>query len=195
MQVIVVGAGPAGLLLALLLARKGVSVHVVEAAFGIDDRPRATHYGPPAVYELNRAGIAGEARKAGFTPRTVCWRKLDGTFLGGLDGSILDGDPDRLICLPLEKLGQILENHLKAQPSATISFQHKVVSIGQDEHKAWINAETPEGLRTLAADYIVGCDGASSRIRRSLFGDMNFPGRTWDEQIVATNVCPGLSCL
>lgn len=48
--------------------------------------------------------------------------------------------------------------------------------------------QTPAGEEKFSADYIVGCDGASSQIRRSLFGNLDFPGRTWDEQIVATNV-------
>jgi 2-polyprenyl-6-methoxyphenol hydroxylase-like FAD-dependent oxidoreductase len=37
------------------------------------------------------------------------------------------------------------------------------------------------------ADYVVGCDGANSTVRRLLYGD-SYPGRTWEEQIVATNV-------
>ena len=48
-RVIVVGAGPAGLLLALLLAQHGVHVDVVEAAGEIDPRPRGAGYGPAAV--------------------------------------------------------------------------------------------------------------------------------------------------
>ncbi len=47
-QIIVVGAGPAGLLLALILAREGISVTVLEANEKIDERPRACLYGPAA---------------------------------------------------------------------------------------------------------------------------------------------------
>lgn len=47
-QVVVVGAGPAGLLLALILAREGVTVSVLEANEKLDARPRALLYGPAA---------------------------------------------------------------------------------------------------------------------------------------------------
>jgi 2-polyprenyl-6-methoxyphenol hydroxylase-like FAD-dependent oxidoreductase len=176
--------------LSLLLAKKGISVQVVDAAEKLDAQPRATHYAPPAVHELIRAGVIDDVRAQGFIPRTVCWRKLDGTYLAGLDGSVLDRTPDRLTCLPLDKLGKILYDHLKGQLTSTIEWQHKVTSIGQDKDKAWVVVETPTGLKQLEADYIIGCDGANSQIRRSLFGDLTFPGKTWDEQIVATNVSP-----
>lgn len=183
-----VGAGPAGLLLSLLLAKRGIPVQLIDAASTLDKQPRATHYGPPAVCELDRAGVAEEVRARGFTPKVVCWRKLDGTYLAGLDGTILDGSPDRLICLPLDQLGEILLKHIQKQPNVDLKWNHKVTGLGQTEQSAWVDVETPEGVKKLDADYIIGCDGANSQIRRSLFGDWNFQGRTWDEQIIATNV-------
>lgn len=187
MKVIVVGAGPAGLLLALLLGNRGIQVQVVEASDKLDEQPRATHYGPPAVYELRRAGVIEDIRKEGFIPHGVCWRKLDGTFLAGLDGSVLDGDPDRLTCLPLNKVSKIMHNHVERLPSVEILWSHKVQKLGQDEHSAWVEVELSQGSKKLSADYVVGCDGANSQVRRLLFGDSTFPGRTWNEQIVATN--------
>ncbi|KIV91183.1 hypothetical protein, variant [Exophiala mesophila] len=185
---IIVGAGPSGLLLALMLARKGVPVHVLEASNELDDSPRAAYYGPPAAYELRRAGVIDDVRKEGFDPVITCWRKLDGTYLGGFDNSINFDDPDRLATLPLAQLDRLLYRHVSAHPSAKVSFNHKVVDLGQDKDKAWVDVETPEGNKRLEATYIVGCDGASSTVRRKLYGDTDFPGYTWDKQIVATNV-------
>ncbi|GAB7349171.1 hypothetical protein MBLNU459_g8106t1 [Dothideomycetes sp. NU459] len=185
--VIVVGAGPSGLLLALLLAKRGIPVQVLDLSNKLDEQPRATHYAPPAMYELRRAGVVDDVRKEGFIPKAVCWRKLDGTYLAGLDGSVSDDDPDRMVCLPLNKLGSVLYRHLSAEPLAKVKWDHKVTKIGQDDDFAWVDVETPEGEQRLKAKYIVGCDGANSQIRRSLFGDWEFPGRTWNEQIVATN--------
>lgn len=43
------------------------------------------------------------------------------------------------------------------------------------------------GEGRIEGDYLVGCDGAMSQVRRSLFGS-EFPRKTWDAQIVTTDV-------
>lgn len=185
---IVVGAGPSGLLLALLLAKKGVQVHVLEASAELDDSPRAAYYGPPASHALRTAGVLDEVRAEGFDPTIMCWRKLDGTYLAGIDNGLMRDDPDRIACLPLAQLDQLLYRNAIKQPTVKVFFQHKVVDVGQDSDKAWVDVETPEGQKRFEAPYIVGCDGASSTVRRKLYGAKDFPGFTWDKQIVATNV-------
>jgi 2-polyprenyl-6-methoxyphenol hydroxylase-like FAD-dependent oxidoreductase len=162
----------------------------VEQSSKLDENPRATHYGPPAIKILNGAGIGDELRSKGLLVDTVAWRRLDGSYIAGLNHATEKDSPDRMVALPLNEVAQLLKDHGAKSPSLSYLFNHSVISIGQDESKAWINAldKTTEKEVLLEADYIVGCDGANSIIRRSLFGDMGFPGRTWDEQIVATNV-------
>ncbi|KAJ6040873.1 hypothetical protein N7444_009778 [Penicillium canescens] len=187
--VLIVGAGPSGLLLALMLGKKGIPVRLVEAAESLDDRPRATHYSPPAVYELRRAGVLEDMEAEGaFTPSGASWRKLDGELLAGIPAvgnEALPSDP--MICLPLNKLIIVLQRQISKLPHVEISYSHKVIGVGQDKERAWVEVETPSGPQELEAQYIVGCDGANSQIRRSLFGDWEFPGYTWEQQVVATN--------
>ncbi|KAE9371701.1 FAD/NAD(P)-binding domain-containing protein [Stipitochalara longipes BDJ] len=186
-EVIIVGAGPSGLVLALMLGQKGVKVTLLDAALSLDAQPRATHYAAPAVDELRRAGVLDEILSLGFIPNGVAWRKLDGTLLACMTPESVPKE-NRMVCLPLDKMSKIVYSHLEKEPSVEVKWGHRVVGIGQSEESAWVEAQTDEGEKRLKADYIVGCDGGNSQIRRSLFGDMAFPGRTWDEQIVATNV-------
>ncbi len=119
----------------------------------------------------------------------VSWRKVDGTLMARMDISAVPFDR-RLHGLPLGKLLALTREHLDRRPNARIRYLHKVSRIDQSEKScARVFADTPNGEQVFEADYIVGCDGANSTIRRALFGE-EFPGRTWDEQIVATNVRP-----
>ena len=86
--------------------------------------------------------------------------------------------------LPVYELSCVLFEELQKHSSATVHWGQQVVSVGQGNDKAWIEIE---GGKRLEADYIVGCDGGSSVVRKTLFGS-SFPGKTWDCIIVATNV-------
>jgi 2-polyprenyl-6-methoxyphenol hydroxylase-like FAD-dependent oxidoreductase len=172
-----------------MLAKAQVKVEVLEAASSLDQSPRATHYSYPALHELQRAGLLAEIRERGFvTDGEVAWRKLDGSLITQMNGSAIPIDY-KLHALPLNKLCELVYEHIEKEPNCEVKFSHRVVSIDQDQSSAEVLVETPDGTQvTMKADYITGCDGARSQIRRSLFGEDNFPGWTWDEQIVATNV-------
>ncbi|KAK5691334.1 hypothetical protein LTR17_025667 [Elasticomyces elasticus] len=191
-NVIVVGAGPSGLLLALLLAKQGIEVTVLEKSGEYDKQPRASFYSLPAIHELKRAGVYDDVAKRAFHANGVSWRYIDGTRIASIRSD--DAYPDtKMISLPLDELIPLIASHLEQQPSGKILLSHEVTAIGQDHAQAWVDVNSPEGNRRITASYIVGCDGGSSKIRRELFGAKSFPGRTWDKQIVATNVYyPGL---
>jgi 2-polyprenyl-6-methoxyphenol hydroxylase-like FAD-dependent oxidoreductase len=187
--VLIVGAGPSGMLLAIMLGKQGIPVRLLEMAEDLDDRPRAAHYAPAAVVELQRAGVFEDIKAAGgFFPQSVCWRKLHGDIIAKLQSPKPEDVEHPLICLPLNQLNGVFRKHLNQTPNIELLFNHKVIDQGQDKDAAWVTVETPQGEKTFTADYIVGCDGANSIVRRKLFGDWAFPGFTWDEQIVATNV-------
>lgn len=207
-QVLIVGAGPSGLLLAVLLARHGIPVHIVEASHELDQQPRAAHYGPPAIPELARAGVMEELEnQGGMRLNSMYWRRFtDHSVIAGFDGGVLKDagsvettvTPDiRTACLPMQDLDAFLLEKFLTKHNGTVSWRHRVVDVGQDEGKAWADIEVLTGdfgenatvshKTRVEADYIVGCDGANSAVRKSLFGN-EYPGKTWDAQIIATNV-------
>lgn len=177
------------MLLALRLAQSKIPVTLVDRHADLDPNPRATHYGPAAMVELNRAGVGQEIRARGFSPQFMSWRKLDGTRLAAMRlGKNIENDPEALACLAVNEVTAMLRDRARELGGVEFHFDHKVVDIGQDEKEAWVEVETPAGSKTMRASYIVGCDGATSQIRKSLFGEQGFPGKTWQYQIVATNV-------
>ncbi|KAF2741878.1 FAD/NAD(P)-binding domain-containing protein [Sporormia fimetaria CBS 119925] len=182
--VVIVGAGPSGLLLAVMLARnKGIKVTILDADTKINDNPRAAHYAPSAVYDFHRAGILDDVRKQGFTPKGVCWRRKDTTFLAGM-GREPEQSQYAMVVLPLDRLGPLLVRHFESLPNTQILWGHKVVGIEQDEKEARVVVQTSDGeSKKIGGDYVVGADGASSGVRQALFG-REYPGETLDKQIV-----------
>ncbi|KAF2796910.1 FAD/NAD(P)-binding domain-containing protein [Melanomma pulvis-pyrius CBS 109.77] len=187
-HVIIAGAGPSGLLLGVLLARNlGVKVTIVDADTKINDNPRAAHYAPSAVYDFHRAGIIDDVRKHGFTPKGVCWRLQDTTFLAGM-GREPEQSEYAMVVLPLDRLCPLILKHFESLPNTEILWGHKVVGVEQDDKEARVVVETADGQqKKMGADYVVGADGASSGVRTALFGK-EYPGETLKAQIVATNV-------
>ncbi|KXT02994.1 hypothetical protein AC578_645 [Pseudocercospora eumusae] len=186
-NVLVVGAGPSGMLLALLLAKHAIKVTIVEKTAELDKQPRASFYGAPSIFEFKRAGIWDDVDREAYHASGVCWRYLDGTYIAGIESSQLPKDL-RNVSLPLDELLPLIKKHLDRYPSAEVLMSHEVFAIGQDEKQAWVDVKTPEGEKRLFASYIAGCDGGQSTVRRLLLGPSSFPGKTWDKQIVATNV-------
>lgn len=184
---IVVGTGPSGLVLCLLLARHGIRVECLDMSLQLDDRPRATHYGPAANRVLAKAGLLDRVREQGSEVEGAWWRKPDGTVLAQILNSKLKDNPDRISCLPLNHLCKMALEDLEREPLATVRWGHRVDEIRQDDNQATVIVSTPEGVKELTADYVVGCDGANSIVRRQLF-ENEFPGYTWDLTIIATNV-------
>lgn len=138
-QVIIVGAGPCGLLLALRLGNDGIPVTILEAASELDRRPRATHYSSPAVIELKKAGISEDVVRLGFHPDIVTWRKPDGTEIAHMPMSSTEIDyPHPMVCLPVSKLGEVLLSHVLKLPNVKVLWNHKVIKTGQNDLEAWV---------------------------------------------------------
>jgi 2-polyprenyl-6-methoxyphenol hydroxylase-like FAD-dependent oxidoreductase len=172
-------------------------VHLLDAAPTLDDQPRAAHYGSPAIPDLRRAGILDKIKSQGLTLNTMCWRKLDQTYIAGMDFTdTLSNDPEygdvRTVSLALQTLDALMLEDFEKE-GGQVSWEHRVLDVQQNESKVWVKVQTPtEKEKVIEADYVVGCDGANSVVRKCLFGENfedNFPGFTWNQkQIVATNV-------
>lgn len=182
------GAGPSGLLLGTQLARNlAIKVTILDANTEIDKNPRAAHYAPSAMFDFKRAGILDEVREKGLSPRGVCWRLDDTTFLAGM-GREPEDTEFAMRVLPLDQLGPLIVRHFEGYPNTQILWGHKLVDVKQDENGATAIVECADGQRKeITGDYLVGADGASSGVRTALFGK-EYPGETLPQQIVATNV-------
>ena len=188
-SVIVVGAGPVGLLTTLRLAQAGIPTTCVEALNAIDDSPRAMAYHPVAVKELDRAGVLDDVRKIGSAGNGICWRSTrSGEVIAAMDRGTNNEFPYENLVIGQHLLAAIILEHLKRFETSTALFGNKVIAVDQSsgEDIKLIVEDSDGKTIVLSANYVVAADGGRSTMRRLL--DISFDGFTFDEQLVSTNV-------
>ncbi|MEU8828017.1 FAD-dependent monooxygenase [Streptomyces sp. NPDC048636] len=168
-HVVVVGAGPTGLLLATELRLAGVPVTVVERAVERSPHSKALTLHPRTLEVLALRGIADR-----FTAEGTA---LPVGHFGGLptrlDFSVLDTRFPYTLVLPQLRTEQLLEERLK-ELAGEILWGHRVLGVRQDADGAEVEVAGPDGTGTLRAAWVVGCDGAGSTVRSS--AGIDFPG-------------------
>ncbi len=179
-DVAIVGAGPTGLALAILLAQRGRSVVVLERWPAPYPLPRAVHFDHEVARILQAAGISGEL--AGFTESAPIyeWRNAAGGILlrfGREQESGLSGWPDsNMSHQPL--LEGALEKRARSFANVRVLRGCDVHLLGDagDEVLLGARGEKGEALE-VRARYAVGCDGANSFVRGAIgatFHDLGF---------------------
>ncbi|XVQ09645.1 FAD-dependent oxidoreductase [Spirillospora sp. CA-255316] len=187
-QVIVVGGGPTGLLTTLGLAQQGIDVTVVERAPGLQDAPRAIVYHWSTLDGLERLGLLGDAIGAGFLKQDYAYRvrKTGEVIEYGLKP--LEGRVKHPYNLHLGQgaLTKVIRDKVEAFGTVRILWGHELVDVDQDGDGVNATLRAESGETTLRASWLVGADGAGSKVRTVL--NLGFDGTTWPERFVATNV-------
>ena len=180
-EIIIIGAGPAGLTLSLLLARNNIKSLVLEKSLQATDDTRAVFYNAESQFESERAGILDQVKQRGFHINAASFRDLSGKRLFAMPGA-------GQISLIQKELTAIIQEAVEEDKLTEILWGHEVVELGQDEESAWVDVQTANAKSRLSAKYIVGCDGGSSTVRRMLFGKDAMKGFTWEKPLVTIDV-------
>jgi 2-polyprenyl-6-methoxyphenol hydroxylase-like FAD-dependent oxidoreductase len=178
--VVIVGAGPVGLSLAVALARHGIRSTVLEQAASTSERSKA-----PAIHVRTREafqqwGIAERFVEAGTLRQQVrLHRPADGKPILSLDFGELRGEADRAGLLVLEQ-GET-ERLLLAAAEETglcdVRFNTTAVGVEQGADSATVIARDGTRTRSYTAEFVVGCDGAGSSVRDAV--GQPFDGSTY----------------
>ena len=167
-MIVIVGAGPTGVMLAIELARRGVDVRVLDKLASPPRESRAIGIHARSLEIFRQLGMSDEFldlghRVDGFVVHTNGRRAIEGRF-GKLDS------PYRfLLTLSQDETQRILDQRLE---SLGVTVERSVIVTGARHEPDRVELHMQQGSdsreRTLAADWVVGCDGAHSVVRRSL---------------------------
>jgi 3-(3-hydroxy-phenyl)propionate hydroxylase/6-hydroxy-3-succinoylpyridine 3-monooxygenase len=187
-EVVIVGGGPTGFVNALGLAQAGIRLTVIESQSHIIDSPRAAVYHWCVLQGLEALGIREEAERLGFTKQDYTYRVFKTGEHIDFNLGVLNGRTPFPYNLHLGQhlLAECALRRLSGYPKVRVRFNTKLTSLVQDGDGVTLEVATPDGTEEVRAKWVIGADGAGSTVRRLL--ELDFPGMTWPERFVATNV-------
>jgi len=184
-QVLVVGAGPVGLSLAIELGTRGIAVTVVEQRAREGAQPRAKTTNVRSMTHMRRWGIADALRAAAPLPYDhptdiVFATKLFGHNLAVIENAFEGAKvrdprfPEPAQWVPQYTVEKILHEKITRLPSVTLLQATAFESLSQSPTGATVNVRdlASNALRTFQADYVVGADGARSQVRGAIGAKM-----------------------
>lgn len=188
--IVIVGAGPVGLSLAIDLGQNGVPVVVLDDNDKVADGSRAICFSQRTLEIADRLGCGHALRERGLEWSTgkvfVDDREV---FRFGLQPETAGKYP-AFLNVQQYRLEEILLQRLRElqQDGAPIDLrgQNKVSAIGQHENHSILEIDTPEGSYNLQADWLVACDGARSSVRRML--GLAFSGTSFSDNFLIADV-------
>jgi 3-(3-hydroxy-phenyl)propionate hydroxylase len=198
-QVAISGAGPAGLALACGLSELGIRTVVFEVDSSVCKESRSTAFTRRSAYTLDRLGVYKR-----ILPRSLPWVGAR-TYFGNTEIMYQDFSPmmasnkyptfTNITQWNLEQC--FLDEISSSERKPEIRWQNRVSGVKAHESGVEIEVETPTGIYTTTADYLVACDGPRSGVlsalglqrdggifdRRYVILDIELPGERPTERI------------
>lgn len=170
-RVIIVGAGPVGLVAANLLVDEGIAVSLVEMCADLPHDLRASTFHPPTLDMLEQFGVVGGMIEQGLICPTWQFRDRAEGVVATFELARLSPEtnhPYRLQCEQW-RLGELLYARLKDNPLVTIRLGTKAVAARQSAHGVELDVKLPDGgSETISGTFLVGADGISSIVRQAI---------------------------
>ncbi|MEJ0093195.1 MAG: NAD(P)/FAD-dependent oxidoreductase [Methylocella sp.] len=194
-QLLIVGAGPVGVVAALAATQSGFDVQLIEAATEIDTNPRAATTHPSTLEMIHRIGLLDRFIAEGLVAREFqFWDRESRARVATFDHDLLrDETPfpfvvqteqHKLVRMGLEKLQQY---------GMLARLGTRVIGCAQDADRVSVQIESSAGQEAVSADWMIATDGGRSTIRKAL--GVPFEGYTWPERFVVLTVLDDVKAL
>ncbi len=179
--VLIVGAGPTGLFLALWLTRLGIPIRIIDKNEGPGETSRAMVVHARTLEFYHQLGFAGRVVAQGLKIERIGIR-----MAGKLKAALRFGDLGEgqspfpfVLSFPQDEHEKLLIAELEAL-DVTVERGTELTGFEQDEHGVCATLKTPAGAEVFNASYIAGCDGAHSKVRE--VSKIGLPGGTYAQR-------------
>ncbi|WP_027934649.1 FAD-dependent monooxygenase [Amycolatopsis thermoflava] len=184
-KIVIAGAGPTGLWLAAELRLAGAEVTVLEQRAERDPHSKALTIHPRTIEVLASRGVEQPFLVEGIPIPQGHFAVLDDR----LDFALLDTDFPITLALLQARTEELLED-LARERGADIRRGHRVTGLAEHPGEVRVAVDGPDGEYTVAAAYVVGCDGTRSTVRAA--AGIDFPGTSasvygWLGDVVLTD--------
>jgi 2-polyprenyl-6-methoxyphenol hydroxylase-like FAD-dependent oxidoreductase len=179
-EVLIVGAGPTGLMAAVVLARRGVPAVIVDRKGGPTRESRALAVQARTMEIYDQLGLAEQVLAGAFSALRMQIGQIEG--LGGVDVAVLQEGATRFPGIQVfeqSRNEQLLYEALLGC-NGDIRWHHRLVDVvdhtAEPDGRVLALLEGPDGLSRVSARWCIGADGAASTVRRQL--NLQFDGVT-----------------
>ncbi|MGL9619447.1 FAD-dependent oxidoreductase [Bradyrhizobium sp. U531] len=184
--VVIVGAGPVGLSLAIDLAQRGQRVVLLDDADRIGEGSRAICFSKRSLEYWDRLGVGDR-----MVAKGVVW-SVGRIFHGDsqlYQFNLLPEDGHKrpaFINLQQYYAEAYLVDRIQDLPEIDLRWRNKVTALEQRNDGVALTIETPEGAYRLHAQYVIACDGARSSLRQMVGAE--FAGQVFEDQFLIADV-------
>ena len=182
-KIVIGGAGPVGLMTAVLLGQAGIEVIIVDKGDINNQDPRAATIHPATLDLLDDAGVYQQIEPLGLICPIVNYYDQQ-ELLASFDHAILAGETRHPWVLQCEqdKLSRVLFSMARKLPSVDVRPQTELISFTMSDDGVSAEIRGVGGTEQVEGRYLIGADGARSTVRRQL--GVPFEGFTYDERFI-----------
>jgi 3-(3-hydroxy-phenyl)propionate hydroxylase len=184
-RVIIVGAGPVGMVCALALNLQGIPVTVLEQEPAPVKDQRAASIHPPTLELLDDLGITSKIIPRGLISKKYRFHdRVTSSVVAEFDLALLRDEFRFPFVLQYEqyKLTASIAAEYGNADDFDVRFAHRVTAIRQDSDAIEVEVSSSSGRERLSAAYVIGCDGGHSIVRRC--SGIAFDGFTYPEKFI-----------